>query len=199
MKKRIFIAINFPKKEILTAKLAQMMNEIKQLPMRWVKPEILHLTLSFLGEIEENDLAKVKKIVEKIASLYPPFVINLSGIGIFPDFKKPRILWIGAQEETGTLIKLQENLRQELVAAGFTLEEKKYQPHITIGRIKEKLFSSGIKTIQQFCQKYSQANFGESFIESIDVMESMLLSNGPVYRVLETIPLTLPSPTRGKD
>lgn len=187
MKKRIFIAINFPKKEILTAKLAKMINEIKHLPMRWVKPEMLHLTLSFLGNIEEDDLPKIKKIVEKITSFYSPFIIKFSGIGAFPDLKKPRILWIGAHEEKGILIKLQETLRQELISAGFALEEKKYQPHITIGRIKEKLSSSHIKTIQKFYQKYSQADFGENSIESVDIMESILLPDGPVYKILESI------------
>ncbi len=133
---RIFIAIEIPP-SVKTA-LASLQTELRRAAadVGWTKPENMHLTLRFLGEVEEARLGEVSRVCDEAAATVSSFTLRLSGAGVFPNFRQPRVLWAGVAGEIETAAKLQAQLEKVLVARGFPPEDKPFKPHLTIGRVK---------------------------------------------------------------
>lgn len=172
---RCFIAINLD-----TAVRANIIAFIQQNNLsekfkgtRWVKPENLHITLAFLGEITTNQASIIKKILENISSKYEPFAIELSDIGFFPNRKNPKVFWIGIKEQP-KLLKLKHDIDKYLTECNIFFDKKPFSPHLTIGRIK-----SPLKIKPEIVEAL---DFKASFlVTEIFLVKSDLLSNGPVY------------------
>lgn len=127
---RLFIAIELP--DGIKEQLRRLRGD---LPVaRWAPPEQLHLTLLFLGEVESEKLDLVMTSLSGIHS--PGFVLSLAEPGCFPNRKRPRVLWVGIKPEA-LLMKLAEQLRVSALACGIELEDRRFAPHITLGRIKQ--------------------------------------------------------------
>src|SRR6516164_3176044 len=133
---RTFIAID-PGKEIraraiaLQGTLARTGTEVK-----WVEPENLHVTLLFLGEVDDRDLPDVCRIVSEGTQLHAPFLMSVETVGCFPNPRRPRTLWVGVGEGTQALCALHDALETPLLDLGYRREERRYTPHITLGRVK---------------------------------------------------------------
>lgn len=127
---RLFIAINF--EEHIKDKLIDLLEEIKEFSSqgKFVNKEHMHLTLEFLGEVDSDKISLIKEAMEKITT--NPFTMELSEIGYFKR-NDGYIYWIGIKDES-VLLKLQSKLHDELLNKGFSLETRKYTPHLTIGR-----------------------------------------------------------------
>ena len=154
--------------------------------IKWTKPENIHFTLAFLGDTPEEKLQIISDKLQVITKKFKPFDIKLVGLGFFPNFHQPRILWIGA--ESSDLINLAASLHQELKQTGFKIDDKPFKSHLTIARIKfidphlqEKLSS--------IVGEYKEKEFGCLETKSVEIMESVLFPSGPVYKSLEKIPL----------
>lgn len=133
---RTFIAIEMPGP--IKAELAKLQSELRQTgaEVGWANPDTIHLTLRFLGEVEERQLDKLKQLCAQTAAEFPPFTLQLNDTGYFPNFRQPRVLWVGLAGETDIAAQLQKRLEKELVALGFSHEDKPFKPHLTIGRVK---------------------------------------------------------------
>lgn len=133
---RTFIAIEITE-EIKTA-LSAMQKELRraQADVTWTKLENIHLTLRFLGEVEEKQLEDVKRICAEASAQFAPFTLKLNGAGVFPNFRQPKVLWAGLAGELEAAGKLQRRLEAELTSLGFAPEDKPFKPHLTIGRVK---------------------------------------------------------------
>lgn len=178
---RCFIAIDMPEdiKRSISDFISKIDHKIKGI--RWVLPENIHLTLKFLGELEDNQIKEVKKKISDISSNHSNFDINISKIGGFPTLKKPNILWIGI-EESENLKALYDDIENSLLEIGFEKEDRKFSPHLTIGRVKDKRdIDSVIKAIASFQNFY----FGTAKVNEILLMRSILKPSGAEYSKIE--------------
>lgn len=186
---RVFIAINLP--ENVKKRLAEFQSQWPELPVRWTKPENLHITLAFLGNLSDEEIAEVCKTTEEVASRNQSFSINLSKISYGPPKKPPRMVWVMG-EILEELTKLKNDLERTLLE-NFTPHRNEvsgvgrpYSPHITLGRIQKWEFRS----IDPEDRPQLETNLSFGFeVSSIEVMESFLKRGGPEYTVLESCPL----------
>jgi len=102
----------------------------------WERPEKLHLTLKFLGEIKPARIDQLKAAAERAAARVSPFPVKLAGTGAFPPKGPARVLWLGVTDETGGLAALQRRLEDECAAEGFPREPRPYSPHLTLARLR---------------------------------------------------------------
>src|SRR5205823_4298183 len=106
--------------------------------VKWVSPANLHLTLLFLGELDDRDLAQVCRLAAKATAKLEPFRISVAGIGAFPNLRRPKVLWAGINEGSEELIAIFHGIESPLFEAGFyRKEERAFSPHLTLGRAKE--------------------------------------------------------------
>ena len=187
MRHRIFIAINLP--EEIKKELEKYQSQWPELPIRWTKPENLHVTLAFLGYLSDEELVEVLRVTKEVAQKHQPFSINLTKIIYGPPKKMPpRMVWVeGAKSKD--LANLQLDLEKSLVSSGkikFEPEERSFTCHITLGRIKTWEF----RQIEPEERPEVNEDISLSFdVNSIEVMESQLKRGGAEYTILESCPL----------
>ncbi|OGD14783.1 2'-5' RNA ligase [Candidatus Atribacteria bacterium RBG_19FT_COMBO_35_14] len=185
-KVRLFIAVNLsPKiKEYLISLQTDL--SIPETKIKWVEKNNLHLTMKFLGYISLEQRELIKSILKDITYRYSPFNIKLSSdMGIFPTGKMPRIIWVGIKEGISELKGLYSCLENILSHKGFPREDKDFTGHITIGRVK---FIGEKTNFIQIVQRISINNLSQE-VGSIDLMESKLTPNGPLYNLTAKFPL----------
>lgn len=182
--KRIFLAIDLPRE--LKDKIALFQKTLRYLPdIKWVKPENLHLTLVFLGWLKQSERKRVGEIAQEEIGKIESFPLCLKGLGVFPEIRRAKILWIGA--DGGLRLKLvNRTLFRKLGEAGFKIDDREFTPHITIGRTKEKLNK---ENILHTLNSYKEREFGRFMVEQVEIMESELKREGPVYKVIKSIKL----------
>ena len=174
---RIFIAIELDK-EIKKA-LSKIQDELKTtlVDVKWVEPENIHLTLKFLGEVEENKITKISQILKALSSQSEPFTIALCELGAFPNFKYPRVVWIGVSEGKTEFLKLAELIEDSLAQLKFPKEKRGVSAHFTLGRFRSNkntdALSEKLNTIQVPRLKQK--------IKSISLFKSTLTPKGPLY------------------
>ncbi|HLJ97788.1 MAG TPA: RNA 2',3'-cyclic phosphodiesterase [Gemmataceae bacterium] len=170
----------------LQEKLAQTGTAVK-----WVEPENIHITLLFLGEVDDREVPSICRVVAEETQRHGPFRLSVEGLGCFPNPRRPRIVWIGVGAGTQELCALHDDLEPPLLALGcYRREERKYTPHITIGRVKgERSTDSLSPALAQ------QAGWqgGEIMVSEILVLSSELTPQGPIYTVLSRAKLGGPA------
>jgi len=183
---RAFIAVNLSSeiKEYLTS-LQNILN-IPETKIKWVEKDNLHLTMKFLGYISLEQTELIKSKLKEIANRCSPLIIKLSSnIGIFPTYKMPRIIWVGIKEGTNELKEIYNSIENNLSNKGFPRENKDFSGHITIGRVK---FIRDKTNFIQILKRIEVNNFTQE-VDSIDLMESKLTPNGPIYNITAKFPL----------
>lgn len=183
---RLFVGIRIPgdiAEKIcgLTAKLAKKVKEAKT-----VKPENLHITLKFLGEVEEEQLAGVGDVLGGAARNFKPFDITIGGVGGFPEGKKIRVLWVGA-DSGGRLRLLNREIENKIEALGFS-PDRRFKEHITIARFKT---TPCLAVIDGLKASHIETIFGVMRADHIELIKSTLTSAGPVYDTLLKFPFSL--------
>ncbi len=166
---RSFIAIELP--ETAKSALAELQQEFKKCgaDIRWVKPENIHLTLKFLGNIDEKNVDKVVKIIKEVCNRYNMFTLEVKGIGVFPNIKSPRVLWVGING--GVLAELQGEIEDGMASLGFERENRKFTAHLTLGRFRSSMGKEGLLEAIKLHEKDS---FGSINVKSIFLMRSDL-------------------------
>jgi 2'-5' RNA ligase len=149
--------------------------------VKWVEPENLHVTLLFLGEVDDRDLPDVCRIVSEGTQLHAPFLMSVETVGCFPNPRRPRTLWVGVGEGTQALCALHDALETPLLDLGYRREERRYTPHITLGRVKS---DRPTEKLTAALAKEAGWKGGEITVREIEVMSSELTSKGPIYTVL---------------
>ena len=178
---RAFVAI-FPPPEIQAAAIARAL-ETMQTPgnrVRWTKPENVHLTLKFLGDIQEEVLGNLCAALEEVCTKHTSFDVELARLGAFPSARRARILWVGVGAGFDRLRVLAADLDAVLVPLGFEREERPYTPHLTLGRVRGRPAS--------FDPPPDAGGLGFR-VRRVELVESTLTSEGAVYRTVETFAL----------
>jgi 2'-5' RNA ligase len=187
---RTFIALEL--NEALQRHLSGMIRQMASaLPdLRWVDPSGIHLTLAFLGELSDEQLAEAMQAAEVAAQSMGAFDYRLSHVGTFGSQRQPRVIWVGIEEPSGALVRLHRVLNRELERRGFDVDTRPFSPHLTLSRIKAPLKAEEIQTLQRFLDdKRSFAASPSYHVSHINVMKSELSRAGAKYTCLKAYPL----------
>lgn len=182
---RAFIAIEFPSN--IKDTISKMQDKLKAgLPkVNWVKPENLHLSLKFLGEISPKQLENINQITAEIVKTITDFKIKLESLGVFPNLACARIIWIGTNQAPEALGQIVAQLETKLAELGIPKEDRPFKAHITIGRIKHRLILSDLeKGINQVQRDMVCENL-EFNTRGITLFQSTLGKQGPTYTALK--------------
>lgn len=178
---RTFIAFKLPEEVI--ASLGELQTALKQqgLKLRWVRPDNIHLTLKFLGEISAEDILEVKRIIRGVSQSQTAFSLEAKGLGVFPTVKKARVLWSGIHGDVKRLGELQSNLDRALADIGFEPEKRTFRGHLTLGRVNGRVDGRALASaISRFGSFASPPLTAERLI----LFKSDLKPSGAVYQEL---------------
>jgi RNA 2',3'-cyclic 3'-phosphodiesterase len=193
---RLFVAADLPDaaREAIAAeqkRIASALTKEQREPsrrggaLRWVKAEHSHLTLVFLGDVED---ARVASVVESVGRNVDaaPFEIVFDGLGLFPPRGAPRVLWIGVDAGADALIDLQRELARRIAALGIPLEDRRFHPHLTLARWRE----SRSPDRQRVLTQASTGAIARARIGGVTLYQSRLSPDGPTYTALARANLT---------
>jgi len=188
---RTFVAIELSAgiKSELTRVEEMLKEKIATPHLRWVDPANVHLTLKFLGNVPLDRIEEITAALKDACVGLSPFIMGVSGLGCFPSANNPRVIWVGVQEETGRLKRLQERVERRLATLGFKPERRPFRPHLTLGRVKKQAHVGARRIIGGIVSATSVGDLGQMEVEEIVFMKSTLLPSGARYSRLETIPL----------
>ena len=145
---RTFLALDPPPEVRKEIKIIQgRMREILRGDVRWTNPDGMHLTLKFFGNIFETDVDRISQVIGKITAQVAPLVLDIKTVGVFPNAKRPRVIWLGIKGDVEPLVRLQEEIDRELLTPGFSKEERPFRPHLTLGRVKTPGGIAGLEDI----------------------------------------------------
>jgi 2'-5' RNA ligase len=176
---RLFAAIELDSDACAQVALEQqrLAKHIRHEMVRWVRPEHMHLTLVFAGDIAVERAERIERIMRQEVAL-PSFLLELGGHGVFPSQGAPRILWLGVRRGSEAVIALQHEIALRLNAIDVPLERRPFHPHLTLAR-----WRAGGRSPRPRDIPSSNAAIAEVHVAQVALVESRLSSEGPTYRV----------------
>lgn len=155
--------------------------------VKWVESHNLHLTLKFLGEVSQHDIPDICQAISNGTAKVEPFDLEIVGVGAFPSASRPRTVWLGAREGADKMIVLHDRIEAELAELGFREEHRRFQTHLTIGRVRGA--GLGIVDLGKRIQQRADAPIGRMNVAKVTLFCSTLTPAGPIYEVLGTLRL----------
>ena len=159
---------------------------------RWVAPESIHLTLQFLGDVPVDRVDKIGQAVQRACRPFGPFDVHLSDLGCFPNPRKARVLWVGVGGDVETLARLQRAVESELQGLGFAPENRPFQPHLTLARIKDWAGPEERSAVADQLARVQPDASAAMTVREVHLMKSDLRPSGAVYTSLATAQLEHP-------
>ena len=193
---RSFIAIELPGE--LRRKLGQLETQLKsgkQPWVRWVKPESIHLTLKFLGNIGIDRTAEITGAMEEAARTVPPFRLEVKDLGAFPNLKRVQVVWIGISGEVDELGQLQQGIESNLARLGFAPESRPFTAHLTLARVRNQ---PPLEEWQNFGQLIAGTRLEVVYaieVDTVSLMRSQLTREGAIYNRISSVQLRKPLST----
>ncbi|MEC4686390.1 MAG: RNA 2',3'-cyclic phosphodiesterase [Nitrospirota bacterium] len=177
---RCFIAIDIG--EEMKKELDAFMKGLKKLApdVKWLSGNHIHLTLKFLGNTDENLVERIKASLESVASCHRKFNLTVAGAGGFPDYSRPRVLWVGINRSE-ELNLLYNNIESAMELLGFERETRKFRPHLTIARVKSQ---KGLPPLLKEIRGCKDKEFGKIEVSEVLLMKSTLKTTGAEYERL---------------
>lgn len=175
---RLFVAINFS--DAVRSRIADAVAPLREAgyPVRWVRPELVHLTLKFLGDVDPDKVDGVGSALGETVPRSRAFVLPVGGAGAFPTARKPRIIWVGC-EGVPALELLQHEIERAMSDVGFPIEGRAFRPHLTVGRVRRDASPVAFAGLEADLAAVKIAE--DPLIEAVDLMESQLGPGGPKY------------------
>jgi 2'-5' RNA ligase len=189
---RTFIAIEMPPAAQATlAAVQQALQAVRGARdcVKWVRPEIIHLTLQFLGDVPASRLAAVGDAVARAGAGVPTFTLHLTEAGAFPNNRRPRVVWVGLGGKLDVLAHLQKMVERELADLGFPPEDRSFSPHLTVGRVRQNADPEAVRALGEAIAGLRIEESEPFPVEAVRVMRSDLRPDGPIYTPLRIAPL----------
>lgn len=164
--------------------------------LKWTTPDKVHVTLRFLGDTSEVQTRRMAEDLRRITSEMAPFGLQLGGIGVFPNWPRLRVLWVGVEGELAALHRLQQAVEAAAQAAGFAAEDNSFSPHITLARVGKEARGEDVRRIGEFLRSRSaqETPLAEAWrVEEIVHMQSQLRPEGAVYTPIQHFSLATES------
>jgi 2'-5' RNA ligase len=183
---RYFIAVDMPVDISNFARERQQALKKAGINMKWVRPESIHLTLQFLGDVDVEIISDIQTGMEKAVKGMLPFSLQVKGLGAFPSLKRPKVLWVGLAGQIDRLKNLKRRISEELVDIGFPIEKRSFRGHLTIGRIK-----GDMDTLQLDYAISAQKDYETSIfkVNSVCLFKSRLTPRGAIYTKIAEVSL----------
>jgi 2'-5' RNA ligase len=185
---RSFIAIQLPD-EVKQA-LAELQAQLKLNESRAVKcvdPQSIHLTLQFLGDVAVNKLDEISAVMAKAVQGMSPFQLEVKGLGVFPNLKQVRVVWVDVAGDTEQLLDLQKRIEVGLVPLGFTPEKRSFTPHLTLARLRDQ---AAFDEKQRLGRLIAATEFNKIYqvnVDTVHLMKSQLTREGPIYSQISSV------------
>lgn len=179
---RTFVAIEL--EEAIRQRVASLIQKLAWVPadVKWVEPHNLHLTLKFLGDVEQGQIARVCEAVARAAAEVPAFEFELRSTGAFPNLGRPRTIWVGAGEGQQAVAELARYIEKALEPLGYPREGRRFQAHLTIGRVRRG--GPALAELADRLQALNDVELGRTAVEQVVVFSSRLSVSGPTYEAL---------------
>ncbi|MFN4260835.1 MAG: RNA 2',3'-cyclic phosphodiesterase [Gemmataceae bacterium] len=180
---RTFIAVDFGK--AIRKRVVALQDTLAQsgTAVKWVEADNLHVTLLFLGEVDARDVPAVCRVVTDCCTQLPAFPMSVETVGCFPNLRRPRVVWVGVGAGTQELCHLHDLLEPPLLELGcYRREQRKYTPHITLGRVKSD--HKPPDALARALAQHAGWKGGETVVNEVLVLSSELTPDGPIYSVL---------------
>ena len=193
---RSFIAIELPAE--LKLELVQLEAQLKsgeQLGVKWVDPDGIHLTMKFLGNIAVDRVEGITRAMEEAVRGISPFQLKVKELGVFPNFKRVQVAWVGLSGEVDKLAQLQKRIESNLTPLGFAPESRPFAPHLTLARLRAQ---TSPDEKQRFGQLIANTTFEAAHtieVDAINLIKSQLTREGAIYSQINSIRLEKPLST----
>jgi 2'-5' RNA ligase len=183
---RAFVAVKVA--DAVRGRLAEVREELRRADadVKWVDEASLHLTLKFLGWVEDEAVAKLTDLLAAEAPRWPALRLDYAGVGAFPERGAPRVVWAGCSGDVETLGALAAAVERAAEAVGVPREGRPFKPHLTIGRVKS---PRNVKRLQAALPKFRDTPFGSDTVTEVVLFESTLRPQGPIYTPRAVFPL----------
>ena len=186
MEIRLFLAFDLPPD--IMGPVTQFSREIKRSPLnvKWVNVKNMHLTVLFMGNIKNDKISEIEKIIEKVCTRYGKFDLSLRGIGVFPNRRRPRVIWMGLEGDLERMSFFRDALQKQLRPFGIRQEKRRFKPHLTIGRfrkIKNNITDSFLEDILNQNKDISSA---VAVLDRVSLIRSELRPTGAEYTQLNS-------------
>jgi 2'-5' RNA ligase len=155
--------------------------------VKWVDPEIIHLTLKFLGDITDDQIIPVTNAMRESVASTHPFILRLQGIGAFPSLNRAQVVWAGINGNLDSLLALQNKLDANLVKLNFPPERRPFSPHLTLGRVRDTAALTERQKLSACLSSFKIESGTQFEVKSIDLVQSRLLPAGPLYTRLQSV------------
>lgn len=180
---RLFVALNLPDQRKKQVHAAAAPLRDMGLPVRWVPPEDLHVTLKFLGEVDPDHVSRLENALKQVGGSNSAFEAQVANFGAFPTIRRPRVIWAGVDPSPAVRC-LKQDLEWALSDCGFERETRAFHPHVTLGRAEKE---GGAGAFRGLDEKVADMEFSTSFaVRSLVLMRSHLSRTGSRYSVVSS-------------
>ena len=192
---RAFVAVEMA--EPIREALSALIGDLRRLdaPVKWVEAQNIHLTLKFLGSVPDASVARAVEILRECADGMAPFSLEIAGAGGFPDLKRPRVVFVCAVDRPPVAAELARRLNEQMAEVGAERDDRPYQNHITLGRVRPSRASGSsdeprhLAQLTQRLESLQGKSFGSMQATELTLMESRLTPAGPIYSPVERVRL----------
>jgi RNA 2',3'-cyclic 3'-phosphodiesterase len=188
-KLRLFVALELPPS--MVAELERVKSKLRpriNVPLKWVSSKGSHLTLKFLGYVEENRVPSIEEAMKVAAASAGPLSLCAGSVGSFGG-RRPRVVWMGLEGDISELIKLQISLDKALGRLGLEAESRPYHPHLTLARVPERLTREEYEQVNDALAEMTPPRGERVEFNELSLMQSTLKRDGAVYERLHSTPL----------
>jgi 2'-5' RNA ligase len=189
---RLFIAIELPSEVLST--LAEIQTRLKQTApprvVKWVNPDGIHLTLKFLGDVPVEQRSDLENTLEAAVREQTAFDLATDGLGCFPNTRRPRVVWVGLQQNIKALQALRDAVESHIAPLGYPTEERSFNPHLTLGRVRREAAPEDAAQFGKLIESASAPKVSAWRVDGVSLMRSELQREGAVYTELLRAPLT---------
>jgi len=179
---RAFIALDISEEiqGCLETVSGQLKAQIGDVPIRWVAPQNIHLTLKFLGDVSFNNIEILRESIRTEAAPFKPMVFSVGGVGAFPKVRNPRVIWVGVEAPT-ELIALQRGIDAQTSRIGYAPDRRSFSPHLTLGRVSRNVNTQQIRKIGEVLATSKIGFLGLGRVNAVHLYRSDLKPDGAVY------------------
>ncbi len=188
---RLFVACELPSE--MKAGLARIQDTLRAQgapAVRWVRPEGIHLTLKFLGEVSQDKVPALRAALAPVVEGIPPLSLSLGEIGTFGGRRGVRVLWVGIEGDLKRLTRLQERVESALEPLGFPPEGRAFSPHLTLARVPDHVGSNDRRRLKELAASAEAPTAPPVTVRELSLMRSILGPGGAVYERVTAFPLS---------
>jgi len=180
---RTFIAIGID--DAVRSRLAALQDDLRAASprLRWTHPEQMHLTLKFLGDTDDEQVALIRDKLASLATVTTPFSLNIDETGVFPPSGAPRVVWVGVKDTAGDLRRCRDSVEQAIAPLGFPAEDRPFHPHLTLARCRDPRDG---RAIREALQQNTGFDAGVTTVRQLVFFQSILVARGPIYTAIST-------------